>query len=112
MQLSDNDKDFIIKRRRLVDLWPFIGAGLIGGMLCFGAWLWFAVPIMINPWAATEAIRAGSLDQNTLTFMALMLPTLVMAVLCIMVVVLGLLFSVFSNERQLLKIIKRLTDAY
>jgi hypothetical protein len=108
MTLTDNERAFIDKRRRLIAIWPWAGGGIIAGMLGFASWLWLAVPMMINPWATMRSIEAGSVEETTLIMMAVMLPILMLACLGALVVMIALFFAAFSNERRLIKIVDRL----
>jgi hypothetical protein len=107
MTLSDADRAFLDRRRKLLTLWPWTGAGMIAGILGFATWLWMAVPLMINPWATIAAIESGRLEETTLTVMAVMLPILMLACLGVMVVLIGLLFAVFANERRLISLVEK-----
>ena len=105
MSLNSEELAWIARRRTFMNLWPWAGGGMIVGILGFASWLW--VPLMINPWAAIRAVEAGSIDDTTLIAMALMLPILMMACLVVLVVMVGLLFAAFSNERKLIAMVEK-----
>jgi hypothetical protein len=109
MSLTPTELAFIEKRRKLIALWPYAGGGIIAGLLGFTLWLWFAAPVMINPWITVEALQAGRLDQTTLYVMAVMLPILMLACIGALVVMVALFFAAFSNERRLIAILDRQT---
>ena len=110
MTLSKTELNWLEKRRTLVALWPWAGGGIIAGLLGFAAWLWLAVPLMINPWAAVEAIRAEQVEQSTLIVMAVMLPILMLACLGVLVVAIGLFFVAFTNEKKLIRMVDKLSN--
>jgi hypothetical protein len=107
MNLTAQDRAFIEKRKKLLNAWPWAGGGLLVMLAGFTTWLWIRVPMMINPWAAMEAIGAGTMEATTLTLMAVMLPILVLAVMGVLAVVVTLLFVALSNERRLIAMIER-----
>ena len=108
MSLTPRERDFIEKRRKLLKAWPWAGGGLLLLLAGFTLWLWLRVPLMINPWATIEALRAGTVEETTLTLMAVMLPILVLAVMGVLAVVVTLLFVALSNERRLIGMLDRL----
>ncbi len=63
---------------------------------------------MINPWAAIAAIESGNIEETTLTIMAVLLPVLMLACLGVLLVMILLLFAVFSNERKLIAMVEKL----
>ena len=79
---------------------------LLGG----AAWLWFTTPFFINPWATIEALDQGALPPTTLHIMGAMLPVVVLSVLVLLITLLLIAFAAFSNERRLIRIIRRLVD--
>ena len=74
------------------------------------AWLWYSTPFFINPWATIEAMEQGSLPASTLSVMAIMLPMMVLTALILLLTLLLIPFAAFSNERRLIRIIRRLGD--
>ncbi len=107
MQLTPTEQAFVDRRRRLLSLWPYAGSGLVAGMLGFALWLWFSAPLMINPLATVAALKSGSLEESTLAVIAVMLPILLLAMLGAFLVVVGLFFAAFRNERRLLELLDR-----
>ena len=107
MTPGDSDRAFLDRRRKLLALWPWAGGGLIAGLLGFASWLWIAVPLMINPWAVIAAIEAGQLEETTLAVMAVMLPILMLACLGVIIVLIGVLFAAFANERRLIGLVEK-----
>ncbi len=107
MYLNPTDQAFVDRRRRLLALWPYTGGGILAGLLGFTTWLWFFAPLMVNPWATVEALKSGSVEESTLYVMAVMLPILMLACLGAFVVMVGLFFAAFRNERRLIDILDR-----
>jgi hypothetical protein len=107
MQLSPTDRKFIAKRSRLVRRWPWAGALLLVLLAALGLWLWFEVPFMVNPWAVSAGLEAGSLPESTRVLMAAILPVVVLLLLAFAVAVVLLTFVAFANERRLLRLLER-----
>ncbi len=107
MYLNPTDQAFVDRRRRLIALWPYVGGGMLAGLLGFATWLWLFIPLMVNPWATVEALKSGSLEETTLYVMAVLLPILMLACLGAFVLMVGLAFAVFRNERRLIEILDR-----
>ena len=108
MKLTESELKWLAQRRTLLSLWPWTGGGMIAGLLGFATWLWLSVPLMINPWATVRAIEAGSVEDSTLTIMAVMLPILMLACLGLIVGIIVILFAVFGNERRLIALVEKL----
>lgn len=108
MTLTPKELAFIERRRKLLNAWPWAGGGALALLAGLVIWLWIEVPLMINPWAAMEAVSGGSLEESTLVVMALMLPILVLAVLGVLGVVVALMFVTLSQERRLIGMLDRL----
>ena len=108
MNLTPKEQAFIDRRRKLLKAWPWAGGGALALLAALVTWLWIEVPMMINPWAAMEAVRGGTLEESTLVVMALMLPILVLAVMGVLGVMVALLFVALSHERRLIGMLDRL----
>jgi hypothetical protein len=107
VSLNSQELAWVARRRTFLALWPWAGGAMIAALLGFAIWLWLAVPLMINPWAAIRAAEGGSIDDTTLTAMALMLPILLIACLVVLVVMIGVLFAAFANEKKLIAMVEK-----
>ena len=108
MHLTATDSKFIAKRDFLTRHWPVAGTGLLLMLAGLAVWLWVDVPWLINPSEVMDAVEAGTLPDNMLTLMAMLLPVVVLACFVFSVLFVLLAWRGFANERRLLEIIARL----
>ncbi|MGD2127870.1 MAG: hypothetical protein PVJ33_13005 [Lysobacterales bacterium] len=107
MNLSPMDRLYLEKRERMVRYWPWAGGALLLALLALAGWMWWNVPHLVNPWAVSMEIRAGTLSEASTLLMAAMLPVLALTFLVFAVVVVVLGFAVAANERRLLRMLRR-----
>ncbi len=108
MQLTPGESRFITRRSSMGKYWPIAGWILVVMLLGLASWLWYQVPLFVNPWEVVHALEAGIIPDSSLYLMAIMLPVVVLAILVFTASGILLAWRVFANERQLLEIIKRL----
>ena len=111
MNLSPMDRIYLQKRERMVRYWPWAGGALLIALLALVGWMWWNVPHLVNPWAVSMEIQAGTLSDGSALLMAAMLPVLTLTLLAFAVVVVVLGFAVAANERRLLRLLRR-TEAW
>ena len=110
--LSDRESRFVARRARLIRYWPWPGGVLLLALAAGVTWLWFEVPLFINPWATIAALEQDTLPVTTMGAMAAMLPLVVLAALVLLVTLLLITFAALGNEKRLLQIVRRLTDEH
>ena len=105
--LSEKDIQFIEKRRWFARKWNLVGSLLL---VCLGIlffWLFIKSPNLVNPYYVISGIKEGTIEQETLTLMAVMLPVVTLMCFAIMIIVLLFGFAIFTNEKHYLRIIDR-----
>lgn len=108
MSISSSQKLFVEKRERLAKSWPVVGIVLLAMLTAFVVWAWLKTPYLINPWVVFESLRAGTLPESTANLMVAMLPIVVLSLLFFAFVVVLLFFVAFSNERRLIRLVRKL----
>ena len=108
MQLTPGESRFITRRASMGKYWPIAGWTLIVMLLGLASWLWYQVPLFVNPWEVAHALETDMLPDPSLYLMAILLPVVVLAILVLTASGILLAWRVFANERQLLEIIKKL----
>lgn len=100
------DAGLLARRERLVRLWPYAAIAMLALLVGCGGWLWWKAPLLINPLAVAEAVRAGTLPDATAGLMAAMLPVVTLGLLVVMAVFVVFVTAMFRNERRLLAIVR------
>ena len=108
MSLSSADKLFVERRESLVKHWPLVGAGCLALIVSFSTWLWLNIPHLIDPWRVIESLEAGTLPESTVSIMVVMLPILMIFLLVFTFIVVVLVFTGFSNERRLIRLLRKM----
>lgn len=105
MPSPDRLRRQVEKRRRIVRTFP-IGFGLL--LLQFALTegvLLATLPLHTNPFYMAECVRADTLDPETLSRMAAMLPIMVQFCMLIVLAFYVCIFAVWNNERKYLALI-------
>jgi len=105
MNLNEQYKNFLVKRRRFAKSWPLVGILLLLGIFAFLIWLFLRNPLLVNPFEVASRLEAGTIEKSTLVLMAGMLPIMFLACFFILLVMVLFAFAVFSNEKKYIKII-------
>ena len=106
----DNNLLFLENRRRLIDAWRWAGSLSLLGLLAFILWLWYANPILINPFGAIAAIESGSMPDTSMVIMAAMLPVIFILTLFLILLLLVLVTVSLNNEKRYMSIIDTLSN--
>ena len=106
--VSEKDTKFIDNRRQLIKVWRWAGSISLLGLWAFILWLWFSNELLINPFAAIEAIESGSMSDTTMVVMAAMLPVIFMLTLFLILLLLVLVTVSLGHEKRYLGIIDAL----
>ncbi len=110
MELSQTQQEFLEKRRKLVRSWPAIGLMLLIGMVATLLWLWLQQPMLINPFEVVDRLESGSIENSTVTLMAVMLPLVFLVCFVLLMIVVIFAYAAFANEKKHLAIIDILTS--
>ncbi|HQL96197.1 MAG TPA: hypothetical protein PL005_16100 [Candidatus Hydrogenedentes bacterium] len=105
MPSPDRLRRQVEKRRRIVRTFP-IGFGLL--LLQFALTegvLLATLPLHTNPFYMAECVRADTLDPETLSRMAAMLPVMVQFCMLIVLALYVCIFAAWINERKYLALI-------
>ena len=108
MGLSPAERRFVARRERLTGSWPLVGALLLVLLFVLLGWLWAEVPYLVDPWAVSAGLREGTLPGSTVDLMVAILPVVVLMLLVLACAVVLLAFAAFSNERRLIRLVRKL----
>lgn len=109
MNLTEKERIFVDNRRKLTASWPYIGSLLLAAVVLLAGWLFWSSPLLINPLYVFNRLEAEAIETPTLLLMAGILPIVMLMCIFILVSVLLISFSAFSNERKLIDIVTRLS---
>lgn len=90
-----------LRRRNLLQWWPWFGGTCLGTVLGLAFWLWWQHPLLINPFYVAEQLKAQALAVPTLELMAMFLPIMTLTCLALMLVMLLFAWASFRRERML-----------
>lgn len=107
-KLSEREAEFVRRRESLIRSWPWLGRVLIFSVLALGAYLYTRNPLLVNPNAVRRALEDQSVPPVMMTLLVSFLPIAVSACLVLMLIIVLLAYAALGNERNLLKIIRRL----
>jgi hypothetical protein len=107
-KLTEQEAVFIRRRESLIRSWPWMGRALLLAVVALGVYLYTQNPLLVNPNAVRRALDDQSIPPVMMTLLVSFLPIAVSACLVLMLVIVLLAFAAFGNERNLLKIIRRL----
>jgi hypothetical protein len=108
MPLSDEQREYLAGRNRLVKRWPAVGAGLLAAIALVLLFLHSRSPLLINPLYTTRLIETGGVPDHTMAEMAAKLPVVFLVCCGLLVAVVLFQFAVMANERRLLGLIDEL----
>ena len=110
MLITERQKRFLKKRRKLIRVWPYLGTLLLLFIAVFIVWLLIRKPLLVNPFYVINGLGAGTIEQSTLLLMAGMLPIMFAACLLLLIAIVIFTFSAFSNEKKHIKVIDHLLE--
>ena len=105
--LTEAEKTFIDRRRRLIHSWPYVGLGMLVLIASFVVWLVVTKPLLANPFFVMSEIERGTIEQSTLTLMAGLLPMTILVALFVCIATVVFAFVAFSNERKYLALLEK-----
>ncbi len=110
MELSDKQLRFIHSRKKLISYGKYLVVFLGILFVAFLGWMYYRVPLLINPYEVISRLESSSLDKNTMILMAGMLPIMVLIALFLLGVLIIFLIIAMSNEQRYIEIIDLVTD--
>lgn len=108
--LTDQEKQFLAKRRMMVRFSPLMIFPLFLMLTGFGAWLYFAVPLLANPVFVMDGIKNNTLEPSSLALMAGLLPIAVWGCFGTSCASLFFSFAVFRTEKKYQQIIDSILE--
>lgn len=108
MALELTDHQFLSKREKFVNAWPWLGGALIVLMLGYVGFLWFTKPLLANPVYVLEQLQQNAIPEATLVLMAGMLPEAILMCFGLAGALLAFSFSVMATEKRYLRLIAQL----
>ncbi len=108
MNLSQQQSNYLDKRRKLLKVWRYVGPLMLLGMIGLVIYLNVSTPLLINPYEVMSRLELGSIEQSSLETMAVLLPMMLIMVCFLLVVLIAMMYAVFSNERKYLEIVKKI----
>lgn len=106
--VSERDREFIERRRKLVAYWRFAGPLLWIMILGFASWVFFRSRLLIDPFEMLARLEAGDLPESTLVIMAALAPVFFSGLFVLLTVLVLILYSAISGEKRYLAIIDML----
>ena len=108
VNLSAEQRRFVMERRRLVRHWPKAAWFLVLIILALLMYLFVWNPLLINPFEVMRSLEEGSLPVATLALLAVF-GSIAFVTCCLLILVMVWFLSVaISNERRLIDIIDQL----
>ncbi len=110
-RLLEADRSFVERRARLTRTWPAVGSVVLLGLGGLVVWLFATNSLLVNPVRVAQGIESGGISDETLAFMAGLLPVAVLTSIVVVFAVLVLSFKMAANERRHIEIIEALWPA-
>lgn len=105
--LTEKQQRFLAKRRPFVRAWPVVGTLILVVVFALSAYLFWASPRLMNPYAALQRVQEKRFPTEHMVPTVLLPCVMVMFVSMFMIFVLFLFVS-FGNEKKYLEIIDQL----
>ncbi len=109
-KLSDNDRIFLKKRKRLVAMWNTVAVVMLIGLVALFLWIFFTSPYFANPLYVAEALKQNDIEASVMTVSTIMLPVVVIMQFATVAVFIVFGFAIFANEKRYLSMIENLSD--
>lgn len=110
MELSDKQMKFIRSRRKLISYGKYLVVFLGILFVAFLGWMYYRVPLLVNPYEVISRLESSSLDKNTMILMAGTLPIMVLVTISLLGVLIIFLIIAMSNEAKYIKIIEKVIE--
>jgi hypothetical protein len=108
MTLSDKQIKFIRSRRKLISFRKYVVLFLSILFVAFLGWMYYRAPLLVNPYEVISRLQRSSLDRDTMTLMAGMLPIIVILALFLLGALMIFFFIAMSNEAKYIEIIDQI----
>lgn len=110
MKLSDKQLKFIRSRRKLIRYRKYVVPFLSILFVAFLGWMYYKATLLVNPYEVMSRLQSSSLDRDTMTLMAGMLPIIVLLAIFLLGALMIFFFIAMSNEARYIEIIDLVTD--
>ena len=109
MELTKEERQFLVRRTRCVNAWRYAGTILLVAMIGLGIWFFLSKPLLANPFVMLARLKNNSIPSSTMTLMTGLLPVVVLTSIFLAITIVLFAFAAFSNERKYLTIIQKMT---
>ena len=110
MRIAVTDEHFVNRRRAYVRSGPIVLGACLVLIVGFGIWAYAYQPLLANPFEVARQIQAGTIDDITVSLMAVMLPIAMLLSIGLTGAVVALCWAWLSSERRYMRIIDSLTS--
>jgi len=105
--LDDKEKKFLANRRKVLKLFPTAGGAGFALVITYLIWAYYKTPLLINPNVVKAKLIEKTIEDSTLTLMALLLPWIMLALMLTVLALIAFAFSWLALEKKYLKIVDR-----
>ncbi len=105
---SREQRRYLDRRAAMIRWWPLAGWSMLLITVATWSYLFYRVPLLVNPYAVVHAMNEGTLGGGTLAMLAVLAPVAVLGCGVLLVCGLLLMFAAMGNERRLLAIVEAL----
>ena len=106
--LTDEEKEFIRRRERLNNLWPYVAVFLIVAIGGLFWWLLQTAPQLVNPYYVVDQVKANKLPQTTLSLMAVLCPLFAILSFMLLIIIIVYGWGWMAMEKKYIKLVTRL----
>jgi hypothetical protein len=108
--LSEDDHNFLKKRKRLIAIWNSIAVIMLIALVTIFSWIYIQVPYLANPLFVAEALKHNEIQESVMATSAITLPVVFITLFVTVGIFVLFGFAIFSNEKRYLSIIERLLE--
>jgi hypothetical protein len=110
MHLSEQQNDYLDKRRKFLQSWRYVGPLLLLGIVGLATYLYVRSPLLINPHEVISRLQSGSIKQPSLEMMAVLLPIMFILVCFLLIALVAMMYVAFSNEKKYMEIVSEIKE--
>lgn len=108
--LNEKQNRFLKGRRKLNRLWPWAGAIMPVMLLLLVVFLLIKSPLLINPYAVADQIKAGVLKASSMKLLALLCPVMTGMTICMVFIIIVYMWGLYFIEKKYHMFIDRLAE--
>lgn len=106
--LSEQEKSFLQKRRKLNRAWTPIGILMILFLVGMYVYFFFRVPLMVNPYFVGDLLKQNNLAYDTMRVLAITSPCFATFVFAVVLIMIIYTWSAVCLEKKYMKIIDKI----